>query len=292
MENRDEIVNDGRNAFLKRKLSGEVGFEVKMLTQNEPARFLKIGIRREREETYLEYNITGLTALASCDGEFVLECLFGLLSAIANLSEICGEYLLSADKIDLNPECIFIRRETGQFYFCYDPEKETTARETLLSLAEFLMKTATPVEEEDVLLVYGLYRKMREPNVTLKTPLAYWRETHFRGEPGREPGVYTQPRERNTETENPFDKGIYEKIGIDSGELYSSFDAWKRTHRKNDIATTKPEDTYIESQVVEPMEELPKKKKGGGFKRFFQGKFLEIAIGLVALAVSAWFLFA
>ena len=173
----EEIMNDGKNVFLRRKMEEdyELGFEVKMIIQNEPDNLLKLHISRESNQIFLDYNITNLTSLEECEAGEKLQYLYAILSALSRLADECNAYLLLPGKIDLTPEHIFLEKEDGKVYFCYCPESNGSVPDNIRQLMEYFIKNSNPVKEEDVLLVYGLYRKSREEHITLKTPLEYWK---------------------------------------------------------------------------------------------------------------------
>lgn len=191
-------------------------YERKMLLLNRPERFLPMHIIHDGAGEYIDYDISGLTAITSCSEEEIQSYLFGILFAMSKVADALTDYLLSPESVLLNPEMIFLRKETGRVFFCYLPGYEKSLSESLGFLMEYFIKRTNPTKEEDVLLIYGLYQKSREDNCTLKTFYNYWKdmskpapfpETSFEipmdeiSEEREEPAE-TEPEERETEDGN------------------------------------------------------------------------------------------
>lgn len=173
---KETMVRDGKHVFLR--LEAEEGFdegyEFRMITNNRPERLLKMSVSREGRSVFLDYNVSGLVSLESC-AEETEALLYAVISALEKTGGILSEYLLSPDRLSLSPSHVFVRKETGQVWFCYVPGKEGSFRDSVTELMEFFMKKAAPSEPAEVLLLYGLYQKSREENVTPESLAEYWR---------------------------------------------------------------------------------------------------------------------
>lgn len=208
---KDTMVQDGKYTFMRIEADPDFdgGFETRMITHNQPDLLLKMLLTRENGTACLDYNVTGLSALSSCEDE-AAAYLFAVVSGIEKLGGILPEYLLTADAVSLDPERIYVRKETGQVYFCYLPGNTGTFRESIRGMMEFFMKYSAPTDPEEVLLLYGLYQKSREENVLPGTLAAYWRENKRSGPKAAK--VF--PPIEAPEVSFP-DAEIYEEIGME-----------------------------------------------------------------------------
>ena len=174
---KNDYVQEGKYTFLRIEAIEEADsrFEVRMITNNQPERLLKMVVTRVGGQSFFDYNVTGLSSLSSLETE-VSTYLFSVVSGLERLGEVLPEYLLSADELSLEPEHIFVRKETGQIYFCYLPGKAEPFQKSVRAMMEFFMKNAAPADPEEVLLLYGLYQRSREEDVGPASLAALWRE--------------------------------------------------------------------------------------------------------------------
>ena len=174
------MISEGNNRFLRieEDENAELGYELKMIHQNEPAQLLRVSVSREAHKTILDYYVTGLVPLRSFEDNNLLDYLYATISALARLTDTLKEYLLDFNDIDLSPDHIFVRKETGAFYFTYRFCQGTESESSLRALMEFFVKKSNPVETRDVVLVYGMYQRSREAGTTPQNLLQYWKEMH------------------------------------------------------------------------------------------------------------------
>ena len=170
-------VQEGKYSFLRIEAVNEADerFEVRMITNNQPEMLLKMVVTREGGQSFFDYNITGLSSLSSA-AEEAATYLFSVISGLERLGEVLPEYLLSSDAVSLAPEHIFVRKETGQVFFCYLPGREGSFQESVRAMMEFFMKYAAPSDPEEVLLLYGLYQRSREEDVRPESLAELWRD--------------------------------------------------------------------------------------------------------------------
>lgn len=206
----EKLVREGKYTFLRIETDPgfDGGFEVRMITNNQPELLLKLLVNRENGATYLDYNVTGLTSLASKEKE-AGTFLFSVISGLEKLGEVLPEYLLSTDSLSLEPERIFIREETGQVYFCYLPGNGGCFQESVRALMEFFMRYSAPADPKEVLLLYGLYQKSLEETLLPGTLAEFWRSEK---EHGASPETF--PRVEDPVIEFP-DEEIYAELGME-----------------------------------------------------------------------------
>ena len=173
-----QILDDGRSRYLRLEDESvpENMYEIRMINHNKPEGLLVFHMEETGKTVQYDYFISGLSSLKSCAEEDDTDYLYSVIFALEHLSDVFYEYMLSPDRLELDPETIFVRKETGSLYFCYYPGKKSSFQQSLQELMEFFVKVMDPNDEPSVLLLYGLYRKSREENVTMKTLAEFWRE--------------------------------------------------------------------------------------------------------------------
>ncbi len=242
----DEIIRDGRNVYLRVPLDPgfEAGYAYRMISSVQPSCLLPLGIIREGHEVFADYRISGWTALSSVPSEDLQNLLYGFVNALKNAADELSDCLLSADDLALKPGRIFLRRETGEIRFCYLLEGKKPFGESLQELMEFFIKNARPGGEQEVLLLYGLYQKSREENVTPEI-LASYRTELLGGQrdliKGRQSEDKTDAAPWESETKPSSERlgagglnedeevqEVYERLGMDPEDRESGFSRWKK----------------------------------------------------------------
>ncbi len=206
------IIREGKHSFYRIEAEADYdgGFELRMITGNQPELLLKLHLSQDNHATYLDYNVSGLVSLSSCE-EQSIDYLYGVVSGLDRLGDILPEYLLTPDGLRLDPDSVFIRRETGQIFFCYVPGQKEPFQQSLQTLMEYFMRVSAPTAEQDVLLLYGLYQKSREKTVTPGILAEYWRDSQKKS---RKPEVafpeVTDPEPLQSDSE------IYAELGMET----------------------------------------------------------------------------
>ncbi len=205
------IVSDGRNRYLRLIPEAETadGYELKMLTRTQPDQLLKIHPGSEGGSVTFDYVITDLVALETASEE-ARTVLHAVVLGLESLAEVLRQHLLDPDGLVLSPDTVFLQRETGRIFFCYAPGNRKPLQESLTELMEFFIKYVNPTGEAEVLLVYGLYRKSREENVTLQSLASFWREQTK----GR-PALTERPASARGPQQDRKERAVYEELGLD-----------------------------------------------------------------------------
>lgn len=304
-KSRDEIIRDGKNVYLRIPLDQayEAGYAFRMITGVQPACLLPVGIVREGHQVFADYRISGWTALSSVPPEDLMNLLYGFVNALKNAADELAECLLSADDLSLEPGHIFLRRETGEVRFCYLLEGSGSFGESLQKLMDFFMKNARPGGEQEVLLLYGLYQKSREENVTpevlsaLRTKLmsgqsapAQHSDSPDKQEEGRPVRLEKAPDEfrrlEHTVFREDGTEEIYERLGMEPQNPETSFSRWKKERESR--KEKKAED--CRQQLKEP-EAIPVRQvydEEPKSKHFFKKHLPEILIGAAALILAVF----
>lgn len=312
------IIRDGRNVFLREELLEEKppGYAVKMINLNQPERLLRMHFIREAHHQYADYNISGLVSLTDAASDSVLNYLYAVISALEEAERELSELLLSVDDLSLDPRKIYLRAETGQVYFCYLPDKAGCFQEAVSGLMEYFVKTANPVEEEEILLLYGLYRKSREAQVTPAVLSAFLKDRRKTEGPAEDAGYFASSIEegrlgksfvRESARSAYPDKGpvkalkmrgqgmeqgaepgedereIYEELGLETEDRDAAFHAWQRIPKLAEDPTEKRFEPTLEEELAHA---VIKPEKGKGILGKIKAHLLELSVGTVVLVVS------
>lgn len=273
----DKIIRDGRNVYLRIPLDPgfEAGFAYRMISSVQPSCLLPLGIIREGHEVFADYRISGWTALSSVPPEDLQNLLYGFVNALKNAADELSDCLLSADDLALEPGRIFLRRETGEIRFCYLLEGKRSFGESLQELMEFFIKNSRPGGEQEVLLLYGLYQKSREENVTPEI-LASFRAELLNGQntsSKKEPPKASQSF-LNAEDDTPE---IYERLGMDAEETGKPQKAAEESRRPKKISEGIP---------VKQIDDLEPEEKEAKPRSFLRKHLPEILIGAAAVILA------
>ena len=159
-------------AQLERVLTADENIEtaLRMLERQQIPGLLPLDSVRKNDSLTVRYTVSGLSSLSAVEnGEDGLTRLFLVLQALSETEEALSDYFLSSDVLSLKSSEIFLRTEEDekpQVLFLADPGKEETFQQSVQEMMEFFLKKLNPKSEEEVLLLYGLYQKSREPAVS------------------------------------------------------------------------------------------------------------------------------
>ena len=169
---KDRYTEDGSGRFLVRTYRSDETdpTEIRMLTHNRPEGLLPMRFTDDGEELTVRYTVSGLETLRNALDERNREALlFRVIRAVAAAGETAHAYFLSMDRLALSPEYIFLDSASEAVYFLYEPVSGQSFRQSVQALMEYFLKVLNPREEDKVLLLYGLYQKSREENVSPDT---------------------------------------------------------------------------------------------------------------------------
>lgn len=165
-----EYIKDMQGSYLV--LEGIEGctnlYQVKMLLNNNISGILEAEIRCIDEKDLFYYNITSKEKLLSAyekqslSYDLIKHLLLNLIEIIENSSE----FLLSENDFVLEPEYIYMDQKSKKPCLCYYVGYQTSLNEQLNNLIEYLMNKVDYKDEKAVLLVYSLYKEIKENNAT------------------------------------------------------------------------------------------------------------------------------
>lgn len=148
----------------------DAGYQEKMLYYNKMIGFVPFHVQYMNGERLISYEVHGYQPLVEVCNRFPLKGL-QLKKIVENLFEIlfeAGEYLLKEDDLLLSIDYMFVHLPSYQLSLCYYAGYQIPIKK---QLAEFFERLMTCVEYEDkeaVYLIYTLYMKSKELNVTME----------------------------------------------------------------------------------------------------------------------------
>lgn len=225
----DQYYSDGKNRFLRLPApeQGAEPYKIRMMNMNRPENLLHLHLSYEGTKPFYDYHVSGLVSLRDSVNVPMLEqFLYGVVFALEHLSDVLREHLLSEEELDLEPEHIFLQMDTGQVFFCYTPGIKTSLSESLRKVMEFFMKNMNPGNEDDVLLLYGLYQKSRESGAALTSLADYWRGNRGKSGFAKEEEVIDAPEDVEEE-----DRNIYRELGLAEARPKGLFDDWRERQK-------------------------------------------------------------
>jgi|GEM_PF-6065778 len=287
----EEYYSDGKNRFMRLPApeNGADTYKIRMMNMNSPESLLHLHLSYEGTKACYDYNVTGLVSLKDSaelplQGEFLYSIVFGL----EHLADVLCEHLLSEEELNLNPEAVFLQMDTGRVFFCYTPGTKASFGESIRHLMEYFMKALNPEKEEDVLLLYGLYQKSREPKIGLSTLAEFWRKS--RGKRGFGSGETFEESDKHEIQEDDY---VFQDLGITTTKEKGLYSEWKGKQDRSDGTCGWIEACEEKESRIPTVDEVMDVESGGNgksgnqllekiLKKAKEYKF-EIIIGLVVL---------
>ena len=203
-----EYYEDGKNRFLR--IRAEVpekdSFKIRMINQNPIESLLRLHLTTDGDRTCYDYNITGLLSLKEASDETLQgRFLYTLVFSLERLSRALDAHMLVPEELLLDPRYIYLQMDAGMMFFCYCPGCSAPVQEGLQKLMEYFLMKMDPVQEEEVLLLYGLYQRSRLPDTGLATLASYWR--HAGGEDAETADVVDKADNESRPRVRPRDRG-------------------------------------------------------------------------------------
>ncbi len=186
MEWQAEYKRDARNNYLVLKASEETeqeDYSVRMAEKNEIPGLLPMHISWRDGALFFSYDITSRQSLESLYEKRKMnwEEMTGLLSGIQETLQNMRKYLLSGESLLLEPEFVFLCPDTRRVFLCFFPGKEPG--DSILSLAEFLLRSLDHRDGQAVALGYGFYQRAGEANGSVQRILEELLKNCVRQEP-------------------------------------------------------------------------------------------------------------
>lgn len=165
-----KYIRNSNASHMVMEQSGELkDWEKDMVRYNPIEGILFAESTSENGLSQLWYDITGKQALDVLLENMNLdyELLYGILSAICNMSEKLEALLLKTENLLLAPETIFIDYRTCQVSLCFYPGNEEKLQKSFSKLMEFLLTKLDHKDEAAVELAYDIYEQTKSEGYSL-----------------------------------------------------------------------------------------------------------------------------
>lgn len=155
----------------------EIDYQSIVLKENQIAGLLKTDMRYLDNQGQYHYDISGKNTLRLTYEKKKLkyEDICDLVEAILQTQERVKKYMLSGNRLLLEPEYIYC--EKGKFYFCYYPQQEQTLTESFHELTEYFVREVDYQDERGVHLAYVLHKATMEENYSIEQIMEEFIET-------------------------------------------------------------------------------------------------------------------
>lgn len=152
----------------------EDDFETGMLSGNAIDGLLPLLIKQSEGGFIYNYSIRGKVPLTSkYEGrELRSEALLLIIKGLKEILSRCEEYMILTDHVLLSPEYIYTDSVTGELSLCVYPYYESSLKEELGKLAEYLIAHTDHNENLAIDLSYGFYRQVMSGDYDLEKLLS------------------------------------------------------------------------------------------------------------------------
>ncbi len=145
-------------------------YQIRMLQTNSISGILECRMNKMDNCTLFYYDITSRQALNSLYDHQQVGCGFlrMLFQQLMKVLEELGSYLLDPDGLILAPNTVYLTAEPLQFSFCYLPGEKHSVNDQMRELMEYFLPRLNHQEPETVVLGYGLYKTISDPECSLE----------------------------------------------------------------------------------------------------------------------------
>ena len=145
-------------------------YQIRMLQTNSISGILECRMNKMDNCTLFYYDITSRQALNSLYDHRQVGCGFlrMLFQQLMKVLEELGSYLLDPDGLILAPNTVYLTAEPLQFSFCYLPGEKHSVNDQMRELMEYFLPRLNHQEPETVVLGYGLYKTISDPECSLE----------------------------------------------------------------------------------------------------------------------------
>lgn len=139
-------------------------YQIRMLLLNSMKNILSCKMRRVDGTAGFYYDITGKQPISHVFEKRLMgqRDIENLLTGLEKAMDEAKRYLLDVEQFLMEPELIYLDKESGEPYFCYLPFYEGGLGEGFRGLAEYILKRLDHSEEEAVLWGYDIYSQSLE----------------------------------------------------------------------------------------------------------------------------------
>lgn len=168
-----EFVQDMQKKYMVISIEQGIvfGYQQKMLLHNHIKGLLEVELRCVDQDEKLFYDVTSKHSLemAYRSNQFRLDDLSIWFSGIIGVILDARQYLLKENNFVLTPQTVYL--EEDNVSLCYVEGYEKGVRQQLLEIAEFIMQHVDYQDERGVMLIYGLYKELREEDCSFEKVL-------------------------------------------------------------------------------------------------------------------------
>ena len=143
-----------------------VEYEIHMVNCQEKCNLLPIQYREQQ----LYYDVNGKMMLEDMMQQQKLDFkqVYTMLKGLVNTLNQLEQYLLTADSVSLSPDMIYVDTQSNTMYISYITGYLGNIQKEFCNLMEYMMKQINHLDEDLVVLVYGIYHITKEHNYSLK----------------------------------------------------------------------------------------------------------------------------
>lgn len=148
----------------------EQSFRIQMLMQNKISHLLSLHIQYEDERRLLYYDVTGMQSLEEFIASEYLSYvqLKHIFIQIIDAVRASNEYMLVTEFFLLQPQYIFIEKETKNIYLCYYEGKKQELITQLHELSSVLLNHIDYKDQQAVFMGYQFYQLTNQQHITLE----------------------------------------------------------------------------------------------------------------------------
>lgn len=154
-------------------------YQIRMITENRMKYFLDCSVKLIDNGLEYRYRISSMYSLKQVmeKRRFREQDIIQLIEGLIKAAEGLEEYLLSEDKILLDPCFIYVDtiNENNKYgisaerdlYFCYYPEKEQSFTQSVKAFFPYILKKTDHEDKDAIILAYSLYQISLEDRITI-----------------------------------------------------------------------------------------------------------------------------
>ena len=141
-------------------------FEISMINRQQTCRLLPLSFQKES----LYYTVDGLQLLEEQMKHitFSFSQFHALLESLIQTLKELEKYMLLADSIVLHPDILYMDADKSCLYLCYVPGYKGNIQKEFGSFMEFLMNRVNHLDDNLIVLIYGVYHITKEENYSLE----------------------------------------------------------------------------------------------------------------------------
>lgn len=165
-----QYIRNGLEYYMKVEVMGGEEYEYQMLAHNTIKRLVPLQLDQVDHRQYLIYAASGLKPFWITSEKMWISGLqiHSIVDGLLNTIKEMKKYLLTADNLVLEPECLFLDLSKFQLHFLYVPGYDHNIIKQMTRLMEYLLGKIDYEDSEGVVFAYGMYRILKEPATGLE----------------------------------------------------------------------------------------------------------------------------